>query len=299
MSKINNKTATLYALAAVLLWSTVATAFKIALQYLSVIELLLIANLTSAITLFKIALFTGRLTAIRHFKRADVVQSAFFGLLNPFVYYLVLFSAYDLLPAQQAQAINYTWAITLPLLAVPILKHKLTRFDIYGLLIAYLGVVMISSGGDLRGFSETNPKGVALALFSTLIWALYWVLNTKRQKDPIVGLMLNFFFGLFFIVVYYLLFAEIKPISSKGFLAAVYVGLFEMSLTFYLWLTALRLTDSTARISTLIFLSPFLSLVLIHFLLGEDIKVTTILGLIVILVGVYIQKRSTKKQAQD
>ena len=40
------------------------------------------------------------------------------GLVNPFLYYLVLFKAYDLLPAQEAQAINYTWALMLAFLSV-------------------------------------------------------------------------------------------------------------------------------------------------------------------------------------
>ena len=42
--------------------------------------------------------------------RRDWQQSLLPGLLNPCLYYLVLFKAYELLPAQQAQALNYSWA---------------------------------------------------------------------------------------------------------------------------------------------------------------------------------------------
>ena len=291
MIKNSQNKAYIYALVAVLLWSTVASAFKIALQSIDVIELLLISNTVSVLILFLIAVFTGTIKNLKTFNKNDILHSALFGLLNPFLYYLILFTAYDLLPAQQAQAINYTWAITLPLLAVPILKQKLTRSDMLGLVIAYLGVLIISSGGEFSGFSETNPKGVAFALLSTVIWALYWVLNTKRNKAPICGLLLNFSFGLVFILIYYFMFAEVKPISTTGYLAASYIGIFEMSLTFYLWLSALRYSDSTAKISTLIFLSPFLSLVFIYFLVGEEIKMATILGLVIIIAGVFVQKR--------
>ena len=124
-----------------------------------------------------------------------------------------------------------------------------------------------------------------------MIWALYWVLNTKRNKALICGLLLNFSFGLVFILIYYFIFTEVKPISTTGYLAASYIGIFEMSLTFYLWLNALRYSDSTAKISTLIFLSPFLSLVFIYFFVGEEIKVVTILGLVIIIAGVFVQKR--------
>ena len=202
-----------------------------------------------------------------------------------------MFNAYDLLPAQQAQAINYTWAITLALLAVPILKQSLSKYDLYGLVIAYLGVLIISTQGSLTSFENTNLKGVSYALFSTLIWALYWVLNTKQTKDPVIALLLNFSFGLCFVLTYYLVTQDIKPISVKGIMGAIYVGFFEMSITFFLWLTALKLSDSTAKISTLIFLSPFLSLIFIHYFVGESIKVSTFVGLAVIVMGVLIQRK--------
>jgi len=291
MTNNNQKKSLIYALMSVLLWSTVASAFKLALEKLTVIELLLIANTTSVVVLFFIAVVSRSFIHLRDFSKIDFLYSAFFGLLNPFLYYLILFSAYDLLPAQQAQTINYTWGIVLPLFAVPILKQKLYRSDVLGLIVAYVGVVIISSGGDFSGFSQSSSQGVIYALLSTFIWALYWVLNTKRTKDQICSLLLNFSFGLVFIAVYYFLFAEVKTINSEGYLSAIYVGVFEMSLTFYLWLKALRLSNRTAKISTLIFLSPFLSLVFIYFILGEPIKLSTIAGLFIIISGLFIQQK--------
>ena len=56
-------------------------------------------------------------------------------------------------------------------------------------------------------------------------------------------------------------------------------------------LTSMRLAPSAARISTLIFLSPFLSLVFIHFLLGERIPASTFGGLLLIVGGLALQQR--------
>ena len=58
-------------------------------------------------------------------------------------YYLILFAAYDRLPAHIAQPINYTWAITLALLAVPLLGQRLSKRTLTGILISYLGVVLL------------------------------------------------------------------------------------------------------------------------------------------------------------
>ena len=54
-------------------------------------------------------------------------------------------------------------------------------------------------------------------------------------------------------------------------------------------MTALRLTTSTARIANLIFLAPFLSLVFIHFVLGEHVVPATIVGLVLIVAGLMLQ----------
>ena len=76
----------------------------------------------------------------------------------------------------------------------------------------------------------------------------------------------------------------------RGLAGAAYVGVFEMGLTFALWLTALKLTTSTARVANLIFLSPLVSLLLIHVLVGEAILASTYWGLGLILLGQAVQR---------
>jgi drug/metabolite transporter (DMT)-like permease len=123
-----------------------------------------------------------------------------------------------------------------------------------------------------------------------VVWALYWIFNTRDQRDPVVALFVNFVFSLPFILLYYLVFEEVRMVPIKGILGAAYVGLFEMGICFVLWLIAMKLTDNTARISNLIFLSPFLSLVFIHFILGEEVLAATFVGLVLIVIGLLIQR---------
>lgn len=75
-----------------------------------------------------------------------------------------------------------------------------------------------------------------------------------------------------------------------GLVGAAYVGVFEMGITFVLWISALKLSENTAKVGNLIFLSPFLSLVFIHFLVGEDILPSTFIGLVFIVMGLFIQQ---------
>ena len=202
--------ATLYGLSAVLLWSTVATAFKLSLRYLTPIELLLFSGGFSTALLGAILLLQGKLKLAFQCSRQEYLLSLCLGLLSPFLYYLVLLNAYKLLPAQQAQPLNYTWAITLSLLAVPLLKQKIRWQQLLALLISYCGVVIIATEGDPFSLHFTDPLGVALALFSTIIWALYWIYNTRDSRDPVVGLFVNFLCSLPFVLGYYLLTAKIQ-----------------------------------------------------------------------------------------
>ncbi len=290
MASNDQTKAYLYAGGAVALWSTVATAFKLSLRYLTPIQLLAVASVVSTAVLFALLAVSKQLGLLRKLGRKDWLRASWLGLLNPFAYYLVLFEAYDRLPAQEAQPLNYTWAITLTLLSVPLLKHKLALRDLAGILVSYAGVVIIATRGNLGTLHFADPIGVGLALGSTVLWSLYWIANTADRKPPLVGLSLNFLFGSGYTLGAMLLLYDVELADWRGVLGGVYVGVFEMGIAFALWLQALRLTRSTARIANLIFLSPFLSLVLIHLLVGERIAMSTFVGLLFIVAGIGAQR---------
>jgi drug/metabolite transporter (DMT)-like permease len=254
------------------------------------IQLVLYSTIVSIFVLSFILILRKKIHLLFSYSRRQYSQSLVLGFLNPFLYYMVLFKAYDLLPAQEAQPLNYTWAITLVLLSIPILKQRIGIKDIFSVLVSYSGVVVISTHGNILSFRFSNPFGVGLALGSTVIWALYWIYNTRDNRDPIAGLLLNFIFGLPWILACCLLFSDLGVSNPYGLIGAAYVGIFEMGITFALWLSALKLSENTAKIGNLIFLSPFLSLVFIHFLVGEEILPSTFIGLGLIVSGLLVQQ---------
>lgn len=279
-----------FGLASVLLWSTVATAFKLSLAYLRPAELLLWAAVTSSLVLLVILTVQGKLRKALRPSRSEVLSSLAFGALNPALYYLVLFEAYDRLPAQEAQALNYTWALTLTFLSVPLLKRPVGPKDVLAGLVCYSGAVVIATRGAVAELELSDPTGVGLALLSTLIWAMYWILNTKDARDPVSGQWLSFTFAIPMVLAYVMFTDGLRWPPTDGLLGAAYVGTFEMGLAFVLWLTAMKMTSSTARISNLIFISPILSLGLIHVLLDEPILPSTLVGLALILAGLAAQQ---------
>ena len=279
-------------LGAVMLWSTVATAFSLSLEYLSPLQLVTLSTIVSW------CFFAVRLSSPERWRNLQATSSKaraiglLVGWLNPGLYYLVLFAAYDRLPAQEAMAINYSWGITLALLAAPLLRQRLSSGALLAACISYGGIVVIATRGAPLSLDFAQPLGVGLALLSTLLWSLYWVINTRLSLDPEVNLFLNFSGALPLLLALLWLSDTPFPTVWQGWAGGLYVGLFEMGLAFVLWMGAMKATTSTLQISSLIFLSPPLSLLLIWLIAGEPVQAYTLIGLMLILLGLWLQRRA-------
>lgn len=281
----------IYALLSVFLWSTVATAFKLGLKILSPVYLILLASFFSLFVFFGVIVVQGRIRELFTVNLSGLGKSALLGLLNPFGYYLILFQAYKLLPAQVAQPLNMIWPVTLALLSAPLLKQKITFRNIVAILVSFVGVIFISSQGSLAGIANTNLTGALLAVGSSIIWALFWVLSVVDKREEIFKLFWNFAFGAAYLVLVALVFTDFSLPDIKGLPAAIYIGFFELGFTYILWMKAMQLSENNAKTGNLIFLSPFLSLVFIHFILGETIYYTTFVGLAFIISGIWYQQK--------
>ena len=80
----------------------------------------------------------------------------------------------------------------------------------------------------------------------------------------------------------------------QGWVGAIYIGLFEMGFAFVAWLSALRYAENTSKISNLIFISPFVSLLLLNVIIDKPIYPATIVGLVFIIIGLLIQQLKNK-----
>jgi drug/metabolite transporter (DMT)-like permease len=279
-------------LGAVMLWSTVATAFSLSLEYLTPLQLVTLAAVVSWCFFAARLGSPARWASLRATSSKERMTGLLMGWLNPGLYYLVLFAAYDQLPAQEAMAINYSWGITLALIAAPLLRQRLTPGALLAACISYSGIVVIATRGSPLSLDFAQPLGVGLALLSTLLWSLYWVINTRLSVDPEVNLFLNFSGALPLLLGLLWWSGTPLPVVWQGWAGGLYVGLFEMGLAFVLWMGAMKATTSTLRISSLIFLSPPLSLILIWMIAGEPVKAYTLIGLILILFGLWLQRRA-------
>ncbi len=283
-------------LSAVVLWSSVATGFKLGLTVLTPLQLVLLGSVISTLVF---AFFLGlrrvrhpRTPATAHLLWQQTLREAVpLALINPLAYYPILLAGYDRLPAQIAQPLNYTWALVLAILAVPILKQPLSFRLICGLLISYGGAALLVAGGSRASWATADPIGLLYILLSTVLWALYWLLNTRSQADPLLLMLTSFALALLplaGLTYWYDGWPALNPVNL-GY--GLWIGAIEMGISFVLWQGALRATRQAARIGQLIFLAPFLSLIPIHWVLKEPILWTSVVGLGVIVIGLLVTGR--------
>ena len=301
--KAQNK-AYVFAALAVLCWSTVASAFKLTLREVDYLTLLLVSSAVSTAFLFLVLVVRKRVHLISDSFAATgrpLLRSAANGFLNPFLYYVVLFKAYSLLPAQEAQPLNYTRPLMLVLLSAPMLGQRIRPVSVAAMLVSFLGVLIISTHGDLLGLRFTNLPGALLAMGSAVVWALFWLVNVRDGRDEGLKLFLNFLFGFAYVAAAAVVLtvlglrpAVVPHLTPAGAIGCAYTGLMEMGVAFTLWLKALRLTEATAKVSNLVFLSPFVSLIFIRVAVGERILPSSILGLVFIAGGILLQRHISR-----
>ncbi len=279
---------------AVASWSTAATAFALALAHQSPFEVLLVASATAVVALAVALTLRCKWGALRAAPRATLLRYCLLGLLNPVAYYLMLFGAYDRLPPQIAQPVNYTWPILLVVLLALRQRQRVPLFKYGCMALSLAGVVVISSGaaGTDAGFSFT---GLAMGLCSALLWAAYWVAGSGGGTiDEVAGLFLGFCTGTLCLLLA-APFVGVHYDSWQGVGASVYVGLFEMAVPFVLFRIALQTARDVAMVNQACYLAPFISLWIIHVVFGTHIQPFMYLGLLLIVAGSLLASRPAGK----
>ena len=271
---------------AVVSWSTVATAFKVALQTMSTFEMLFVACATALIIFTAWMLLTGSWHELRLVTPSLFLRFAALGMIAPVMYYLMLFKAYALLPAQIAQPINYIWPILLAVMIAVVEKSPIPKWKYIGMGMSLCGVVVISMGGSAIS-GDISMAGVAIDILAALLWGVYWVINDtlKSKVSQVNSLFLTFLFGMIYLFIGNV-FNPIGHLGVRSVMAGAYIGAFEMGVPFICFGIAIRETKNPALINQLCYLAPFLSLFFISIILEEPIVFSTYVGLALIIGGI-------------
>ena len=285
------------AIISVLLWSTTATVSKLLLASLDSMQILLLSSLFSFIFLLIINCINGSIKEIKKYKTKDYLIIFALGVIGIFLYDLFFYLGINAMQASQAFIINYLWPIMTVLFACIILKEKFTIRKIIAIIISFIGVIIVSSNGNLLSIEKSSLMGTIYCLLAALLYGLFSALNKKQNYNKYTSMMLFYFNSTIISLIYVIATKRFFVPELSQTLGLLWIGIFTSAVAYTSWALALAKGD-TARISNIAYLTPFISLVWTGIVLKEKISFYSVLGLVIIVLGIFIQMKNKKEESK-
>lgn len=284
----------IYAFVSIFLWSTTATVTKLLLGNLNSMQILFISSLFAFIFLLIVNLIKGNLKGIKEYKVKDYLQIFVIGSLGTFLYNLFLYLGINTLEASQAFIINYLWPIMTVVFACIVLKEKMTLRKGIAILLSFIGVIIVTAKGDLLNINKNSIIGATYGVLAAVSYGLFSVLNKKKGYNKYLSMML-YYLSSFIISLVYIVTSKNTIALELGQVAGlIWIGIFTSAIAFTSWALALEKGD-TAKISNLAYITPFISLLWTTLILKEQFNIFSVIGLIVIVLGIFIQMKDKNK----
>ena len=203
---------------------------------------------------------------------------------------------------QTSQAGTTAWIVAttpvfMALLGWIVLKEGLSWLKITGIFLAFAGVLLVVSKGDLASVSvgKFGAPGDKLILVSAVNWAVFSVLSRRGLKSYPAGLMMFYVMTLGWLFTSILFFAganisEISSLTFDGWLGVTFLGVFCSGLAYIAWYDALQILPA-AQTGAFLYIEPLVAVVVAFFVLGESVTLVSLIGGGVILFGVWLVNR--------
>lgn len=203
---------------------------------------------------------------------------------------------------QTSEAGTTAWIVSttpvfMALLGWTVLKEALSWIKTSGILLAFAGVLLVVSKGDLASISvgRFGAPGDFLILVSSVNWAVFSVLSRRGLKSYPAGLMMFYVMSLGWLFTSILFFAqtglpEISNLTTNGWLGVIFLGIFCSGLAYIAWYDALQALSS-AQTGAFLYIEPLVAVVVAFFVLDEPITVISLVGGAIILFGVWLVNR--------
>jgi drug/metabolite transporter (DMT)-like permease len=272
----------------ILCWGLIPVVTKQILGELNNLQMLFYSTIFSCMVMGGLVLFQKKSSVLAAYSIRDYAKIGVLGFLGTYLYYVLLYGALALTSASEGFILAYTWPMLVIILAFPLLKERLTVKKLCSIFISFLGIVVIVTHGSLFTLSFTSLQGDILALGGAGVFALFSVLGKKYHYDQVTSVFMYFVTALVFITPTLFLFSSLKMPSFHVWLWLLLNGFIVNGVSYIFWFKALENGD-TSVISNALYLTPFLSLVYIALFLGEQILLSSIVGLVIIVVGIVLQ----------
>lgn len=284
----------IYAFLCVLIWSFIPIVSRFGQNGLDSFQFLFWSNLISAISVICVALFSGYRPAKLFILSRKTLSKVFvLGFLDC-LFYLLLYYGYSIENGIAVLVIQYSWPLIIILLSVILLKDRLAGRQIVGVIIGFIAVIITFTKGHLTQLQVENPIALLLVFSGAFCFALMSVFSRRYSIDPYISTVWLFIFSTLTSLVLLLMFSKMKLPSEGAFWPTMINGILINGVSYILWFKAMN-TGHSAKIASIVFLSPVLSVLWLVMILSDPFEIAYIVGiLLVIISGVLCVGRGKK-----
>ena len=292
-----NIKAILKALFAVTVWGASFVATKIALQYAAPSTVVWL-RFTMGVVILGITVILSKQFSLPQGK--DWAYFALLGFLG--ITFHQWLQSTGLLTAQ---ATTTAWIVAstpifIALLGFFILNEHLAWYQIVGILLATVGVLLVVTKGNLSTLvaGQFGTSGDFLILISAVNWAVFSTLSRSGLKKHPATLMMFYVmsFGWLFTSILFFASSGLKQIASiplNGWIAIGFLGIFCSGIAYIFWYDILKVLP-VAQTGAFLYLEPIITAIVAALVIRETLLLATLVGGITILIGVWLVNRPSQ-----
>ena len=284
---------------AVIVWACAFPFIRIGLDELSFINLTIMRFLVVCIALFIILILIPK--KFSKLQKKDILPIFILGFFGVIVYHLGLNYGEQYISASAASLIIATIPIYVVILAAIFLKEKIKIVKLLGIIIALLGVIIISIWGKKNISLEIEYMFAAFTVLVAAIMGALYTIAGKKLLERYNGLSLTVYAMLLgsvglipFVIISPTLVTEVTAMSTTAWFAILFLGIFSTVVGYVIWYVALEMKTASG-VSVYLYAIPVLSTIISYFFLGDEITYFFILGVIFVIFGLILVNMKTKK----
>lgn len=317
---INKITPYIAIVAAMLIWAGAGIAVKEALVIFSPLTLIVMRFTLAVLLMLSIGLLFrhNSIVGLQRVERKDIPLFLLGGLFQPFLYFIFETYTYQSFSSPTvAEALLSTQPVMAPLFAWVLLRERVTRNNILGIVLSTLGVMMLlmMGGGPLAMGDGSIGKGVLLAVLTVSMSVSYSVV-LRRIPTQYSPLSIVFYVQSFALVLFWAMWGisgigdGISGIGDgilgdsamrllgeeqwvKSLLSVGYLAVLASVTAFILFCYTVRKIGVT-RANVFNNVRPVFTAILMWMIFGEILPIWKIIGIIIIIIGLFISQKQEK-----
>lgn len=270
----------------VVLWGASFVATKRLLDELSPLTLIYMRQLLGVLFITVVALKRKRSFSIKLSDAGGVLAVALVACFHLWIQVTGL---------QFTSASNTGWIIGITPVFMAILGliffgEKLNLLQSSGILVAFVGLILLVSKGDLTSIDLVSNKGDLMVLTSAFTWSVYSLVGKKVTLNypPMMTILYVFITMLIVfspVTINTTNISQVINLSAVGWWSILFLGILCSGLAYVLWAEAMNEMHSS-KVGAFLYIEPFVTVLVAWIFLKEEITLLMLISGLIILGGV-------------